>query len=121
MTGKLVLAAKTVWVGAFLNFSAFEGSGDDAATGDYFALVNARADAGGVPGIDFAELHSGFGEGDAFYGAHGGVGFEQQVELRFQRNFEGIFLQRRLPTVDVRVFRDHSYVATFCQGRGFGD
>src|SRR5947207_1404399 len=42
--------------------------------------MDARADAGGVPDIDFAELHIGFGESDAFDYAHGGVGFEEQVE-----------------------------------------
>ncbi len=121
VTCKLVLTAKAVWVGAFLNLGAFEGSGDNAAAGDYFALMNAGADAGDIPGIDFAELHIGFGEGNAFDLTHGGVGFEKEVELRFERDFEGIFLQGRLPTVDVGVFRDHFYVAAFCEGGSFRD
>src|SRR4029077_6222433 len=71
VSGKLVLTAKTIGIRALLNFGVFERGGDDATAGDYFALVNGGADAGGVPGIDFAELHVGFGERDAFNRAHG--------------------------------------------------
>ncbi len=62
-----------------------------------------------------------FGERDSFHRAHSGVGFEQQIKLRFERNFERIFLQRGLPAIDVRVFGDHFYVAAFGECGSFGD
>ncbi len=102
-----MLAAETVRVGALLNFVALEGSGGDAAASDHFSLMNAGADAGGKPGIDFAKLHAGFGECDTFDAAHFGIGCEQQSELVFQRNFERVFAKRALPTVDVGVFFHH--------------
>ena len=73
-----VLAAKTIGIGTLLNFFALKGGGGDAAAGNQFALMDARTDAGSEPGIYFAELHAGFGEGDAFDAAHFGVGSEQQ-------------------------------------------
>src|SRR5262249_46694351 len=116
-----MLAAETIRVGALLDFFAREGSGDDAAAGDYFALVNARTDAGGEPRIDLAELHIGFGERDAFDGAHGGVSFEEKVELGLERNLEGIFFKGRLPTGDVGALVGHDYVLAFSERGGLGD
>src|SRR5437899_3344425 len=69
-----MLAAKTIGIRTLLNFFALKRSGGNAAAGDYFALVDARTDAGGKPGVDFAELHIGFGERDAFDAAHFDVG-----------------------------------------------
>ena len=109
-----MLATKTVWVGALLNIVALKGRRSDAAASDQFTLVNARANAGREPGINFAELHSGFGEGDAFDAAHFGVRGQQQRELVLEREFEGIFTKRALPAVDVGVFWDHDYVSAFC-------
>src|SRR5260370_15146368 len=72
-----MLAAKTIGIGSLLNFFALKRGGGNAAAGDYFALVNTRANAGRKPGIDFAELHAGFREGDTLDAAHFGVGREE--------------------------------------------
>src|ERR1700676_2209214 len=98
-----MLPAKAVGVGALLNFFALKGSGSNGATSDEFPLMDAGADAGSEPGIDFAKLHSGFGESDPFDAAHFGVCGEQKSELVFQREFERILLKRALPAVDVGV------------------
>ena len=108
-----VLAAKTIGIGTFLNLFALKRSGGDSTAGNYLALVNARADAGGKPGIDFAELHVGFGEGDTFDATHFGVGGEQESDLSFEGNLEGVFAKRALPTVDVGLFGSECYFAAF--------
>ncbi len=116
-----MLAAKTIGIRTLLNFFTLKRSGGNAAAGDYFTLVDARADAGDKPGIDFAELHVGFGERYAFDAAHFGVGREEQCELCFEGNFKGVFAEGALPTVHVGFFRGHQDFAAFCQGRGFRD
>ncbi len=116
-----MLAAKTIGIGTFLNLLALKRRGGNSASGNHFALVNARANAGGKPGIDLAKLHARFRERHAFYAAHFGVGSEQQCDLRFQRNLEGVFAEGTLPTVHVGFFRSHHDFAALRQGRGFGD
>src|SRR5438034_10820544 len=69
-----MLATKTIGVRTLLNFFVLKRGGGNAAAGDYFALVDARTDAGGKPGVDLAELHVGFSERDTFDAAHFGVG-----------------------------------------------
>jgi len=102
-------------------FFAFKGSGHDAASGSYFALVDARADAGGKPSVGFAKLHVGFGERDTFDAAHFGVGIEQQRELRFQRNLERVFAKGALPTVNVGLLVGHHHVVALRGGGSFGN
>src|SRR5260370_40157972 len=60
-----MLAAKTIGIRAFLNFFLLKRRGGNSAPGNHLALVNARADGGGKPGIDFAELHVRFRYRDA--------------------------------------------------------
>jgi len=51
--------------------------------------MNLRADAGGVPLLQAAELHGGFADGDALDAAHFAVGSEQQIELALERGEVG--------------------------------
>src|SRR5207253_2165314 len=108
-----MLAAKTSGIRTFLNFLALKRSGGNAAAGNHLALVNARADAGSEPGIDFAELHVRFGQRDAFYAAHFGVGRKEQGELCFKRDFERVFAERALPTVHVGLLWRKNHFAPF--------
>src|SRR5882762_6784943 len=80
VAGKRELAAETIGIRALLDFCAFEGRRADSRAGDDFALMDARANAGSVPAIDFAELHTSFGERNSLHRAHSGVGFEQQIK-----------------------------------------
>src|SRR5437899_1890217 len=116
-----MLAAKTIGIRTLLNFFTLKRSGGNAAAGDYFTLVDARADAGGKPGIDFAELHVGFGERYAFDAAHFSVGREEQRELCFEGNFKGVFAEGALPTVNVGLFGSKNNFAAFGKRGGFGD
>src|SRR5260370_2533862 len=67
VTLESVLAAKTIGIRTLLNFFTLKRSGTNAAAGNHFALVNARADGGGKPGIDLSELHIRFRQRDAFH------------------------------------------------------
>src|SRR6202040_2894358 len=109
---------KTIGIRTFLNFFILKRSGGNSASGNHFALVNARADAGSKPGIDLAELHVRFRQRDAFYAAHFGVGSKEQRELCFEGNFEGVFAERALPTVYVGFFGGKNHFATFRECRG---
>src|SRR5208282_5395341 len=116
-----MLAAKTIRIRALLNFVALKRSGGDTTASDQFALMNARADTRRKPGIDFAKLHSGFRQGDAFDAAHFAISGEEKSELVLQRKFERILAKRALPTVDVGVFGDHDHVAALRERRSFGN
>ena len=61
----------------------------------------ARAERGGVPLLDAAELHGGFRERDALDAAHLAVGGEQQIQLALEGNLERILDEGILPGVDV--------------------
>src|SRR5260370_1421868 len=115
VTLRSILPAETIGVRTFLNFLTLERSGGNSAAGNHFALVNARADAGCKPGIDLAELHVRFRQGHTFHAAHFGVGREQQLQLCFEWNFEGVLAERTLPTIHVGFFRWKNNVAPFCQ------
>ncbi len=82
--------------------------------------MNAGADAGGEPGIDFAELHAGFAKRNALYVAHRGIRSEQKVQLRFQRNFEGVIAKGTLPAINVSVLRRQHDIAAFRERGSFG-
>src|SRR5260370_28434045 len=77
---KGMLAAKTIRIRTLLNFFALKRGGGNAAAGDYFALVDARTNAGGKPGINLAKLHVGFGDRDAFDPTHFGFGLAYHPE-----------------------------------------
>ena len=121
VAGELVLAAEAIGIGALLNFVAGEAGGHDARAGLHLDLMDARAERGGVPLLDAAELHGGFGEGDALDAAHLCVGGEQQIELALERNLERILDEGILPGVDVGVLRDHDDVGALGQRGGAGD
>src|SRR5229473_361107 len=116
-----MLAAKTIGIGTLLNFFTLKRSGGNAAAGNHFALVNARAYAGRKPGIDLTELHVRFGERDAFHAAHFGVSSKQKRELSFEGNLEGVLAEGALPTVHVSFFGGENNFAAFGQGRRFGN
>src|SRR5215472_7599571 len=85
------------------------------------ALMNFRTGARSEPGIDLAELHVRFRKRDALDSAYHGVGLQQQIELRFQRNFEGILLTRSLPAVHISRFGRQLHVLLLRQRRSFGN
>ncbi len=80
VAGELMLAAETGGIGALLNFVSGKTHGHDARAGVHLQLMNPRADRGGVPLLDAAELHGSFGERDAGNPAHCRVGRQQQVQ-----------------------------------------
>ena len=83
-----MLAAKAVGIGALLDLVAGETRGHDARAGLHLHLMNARAERGGVPLLDAAELHGGFRQRDALHAAHLAVGGEQQIQLALERNLQ---------------------------------
>jgi len=58
VTLESMLAAKTIGIRTLLNLLALKRSGSNAAAGNHFALVNARANAGRKPGIDLRNCMS---------------------------------------------------------------
>ena len=88
VAGKLMLAAEAIGIGALLDFVAGETRGHDARAGLHLDLMNARAEGGGVPLLDAAELHGGFRQREALHAAHLAVGGEQQIQLALERNLE---------------------------------
>src|SRR6266849_5845450 len=49
------------------------------------------------------------------------AGGKEKRKLRLERNFEGIFAERALSAIDVRIFGHHDGVAAFRERGGFGD
>src|SRR3974390_2505892 len=116
-----VLTAEAVRVGALLDGVTLKRHSDYAAAGHEFALMEPRTGRGCKPGIDLAELHIRFGEGDALDLAHFGVKGKEQAELRFDGNFEGIFEARALPAINVVAFGCELHGFFFGECRSLGD
>src|SRR5882757_7069446 len=102
-----VLPAETVWIRALLNFVSGKRGGDDPRAGLHLDLMNRRTDGRRKKLLDAAKRHGRFGERYTLDARHFLVRREQQIELALKRNAERIFYVRILPSVLVRLDRNH--------------